>query len=144
MGAPFVRRGERCGDYLTALKKLWPGQVAEHDSEVLSWLCFKSYPLPLQRPHPPLSIGGDTGAALARVAAHGDGWFAPPAIADLEGLARRLRWGRGVVRPLPMRTEPMPLRPADCRRIAGTVLALCIRILRGGGPPEEPGKPPPL
>jgi len=76
MGVPFERRGARADDYIAAMKKVWSGQVVEHESEFLHWHGFKSYPLPARRPHPPLIIGGDSPAALRRVARHGDGWFA--------------------------------------------------------------------
>ncbi len=75
MGAPFERRGARFDDYLVAMKKVWAGEVVEHRSEFLDWSGFKSYPLPVQKPHVPLIIGGTTPAAVRRVAAHGDGWI---------------------------------------------------------------------
>ena len=76
MSVPFERRGVRGNDYLAAMKKVWSGEVVDHESEFLSWHGFKSYPLPVQRPHPPLIIGGNSPAALRRVARFGDGWFA--------------------------------------------------------------------
>jgi probable F420-dependent oxidoreductase len=85
MGVPFARRGARFDDYLTALKKVWAGAVVEHESEFISWSGFKSYPLPAQRPHPPLLIGGISKAALRRVVSHGDGWFAPTEGVDQMG-----------------------------------------------------------
>lgn len=77
LGVPFEDRGARFDDYLAAIKQVWSGEVVDHHSEFLDWSGFKSYPLPLQRPHPPVVIGGDSDAALRRVVAHGDGWFAP-------------------------------------------------------------------
>jgi probable F420-dependent oxidoreductase len=76
MGVPFERRGARADDYIVAMKKVWSGEVVEHHSEFLDWTNFKSHPVPTQRPHPPLIIGGDSPAALRRVARLGDGWFA--------------------------------------------------------------------
>ena len=76
MGAPFERRGARADDYIAAMKKVWSGEVVEHESGFLRWHGFKSLPMPVQRPHPPLVIGGESPAALRRVARFGDGWFA--------------------------------------------------------------------
>lgn len=76
MGTPFARRGARMDEYLVAMKKVWSGEVVEHEGEHLRWSGFKSYPLPAQRPHPPIIVGGDSDAALRRVCRHGDGWFA--------------------------------------------------------------------
>lgn len=77
MGVPFERRGARFDDYVVAMKKIWSGDVVEHDSEFLNWHGFKSYPLPVQRPHVPVIIGGAKGKIYERIATVGDGWFAP-------------------------------------------------------------------
>ena len=75
MGTPFRNRGARMDDYLVALKKVWSGEVVEHQSEFLSWSGFKSYPLPVQKPHPPLVFGGSAPGVLRRIGRHGDGWI---------------------------------------------------------------------
>jgi alkanesulfonate monooxygenase SsuD/methylene tetrahydromethanopterin reductase-like flavin-dependent oxidoreductase (luciferase family) len=77
MGTPFERRGARFDDYLEAVKKVWSGEVVEHESEFLSWHGFKSYPTPAQKPHPPILIGGTTTKTLRRVVNAADGWYAP-------------------------------------------------------------------
>jgi probable F420-dependent oxidoreductase len=77
MGVPFERRGARFDDYVTAMKKVWSGEVVEHSSEFLDWHGFKSYPVPQQKPHLPVIIGGSKGKIYDRIARHGDGWFAP-------------------------------------------------------------------
>ncbi len=77
MGTPFERRGARFDDYLNAVKKVWSGEVVEHESEFLSWHGFKSYPTPAQKPHPPILIGGNTQKTLQRVVRAADGWYAP-------------------------------------------------------------------
>ena len=75
MGVPFENRGKRFDDYLNAMKKVWSGKLAEHQSKFLDWSGFKSFPLPNQRPHPPIIIGGHSSAALRRTVQMGDGWF---------------------------------------------------------------------
>ena len=77
MGTPFGRRGARFDDYLEAVKKVWSGEVVDHESEFLSWHGFKSYPIPAQKPHPPILIGGTTTKTLQRVVTAADGWYAP-------------------------------------------------------------------
>jgi probable F420-dependent oxidoreductase len=77
MGVPFERRGARFDDYVVAMKKVWSGDVVEHHSEFLNWHGFKSFPLPVQRPHVPVIIGGAKGKIYERIATVGDGWFAP-------------------------------------------------------------------
>ncbi|HEY5646261.1 MAG TPA: TIGR03619 family F420-dependent LLM class oxidoreductase, partial [Pseudomonadales bacterium] len=54
LGVPFERRGARFDDYVVAMKKVWSGEVVEHQSDFISWSGFKSYPLPVQKPHLPI------------------------------------------------------------------------------------------
>lgn len=75
MGTPFERRGARFDDYLAAIKKVWGGEEVEHESDFLSWHGFKSYPLPEQKPHPPILIGGATTKMLHRVVHGAQGWY---------------------------------------------------------------------
>ena len=77
MGTPFERRGARFDDYLEAVKKVWSGELVEHESEFLSWHGFMSHPTPAQKPHPPILIGGTTTKNLQRVVNAAQGWYAP-------------------------------------------------------------------
>lgn len=94
MGTPFERRGARFDDYLAAMKKVWSGDVVDHESEFLSWHDFKSYPTPAQKPHPPILIGGTTRKTLERVARSADGWYAPSD--SLDDLALQIRELRNI------------------------------------------------
>ena len=92
MGTPFERRGQRFDDYLAAMKQVWSGDLVDHQSDFLDWQGFKSYPLPAQKPHPPIIIGGHSPAALRRTVAMGDGWFGFTRSADeLSALLQQLR-----------------------------------------------------
>lgn len=99
MGVPFERRGARFDDYMVAMKKVWSGEVVEHESDFLSWHGFKSYPLPVQKtngasgvPGIPIIMGGKAGKIYERIARHGDGWFIPGAgIDDLPAMLADLR-----------------------------------------------------
>lgn len=77
MGVPFTRRGARFDDYVQAMRKVWSGDVVEHQSDFINWSGFHSYPLPIQRPGVPIIMGGSKGKIYERVARYGDGWFAP-------------------------------------------------------------------
>ncbi|HEY6131902.1 MAG TPA: LLM class F420-dependent oxidoreductase [Halioglobus sp.] len=77
MGVPFEGRGARFDDYITAVKKVWSGDVITHHSEYINWSGFKSYPIPRSRSGIPIIIGGSRGKIYERVARHGDGWFLP-------------------------------------------------------------------
>lgn len=91
LGVPFRNRGRRNDDYIEAMRKVWSGDVVEHESEFLSWHGFKSHPLPIQRPLP-IIVGGAKGQALERVAKYAQGWYAPNlGIAELERLMGALQ-----------------------------------------------------
>lgn len=82
LGVPFERRGVRFADYVEGMRKVWSGDVVEHESDFLHWTNFKSYPMPIQNPLP-LVIGGSKKNALKRVARYGQGWYAPAIGADM-------------------------------------------------------------
>ncbi|MGP4020647.1 LLM class F420-dependent oxidoreductase [Saccharopolyspora sp. 5N708] len=68
-------RGHLMNEQLAALKVLWTRDEAEFHGEHVNFGPMSMWPKPVQQPHPPIYIGGHSPAALARVAAHGDGWF---------------------------------------------------------------------
>ena len=76
LGVPFEKRGARFDDYVAAMRKVWSGEVVEHQSEFINWSGFKSYPIPRQNPLP-VVMGGIKGKIHQRIATLGDGWFAP-------------------------------------------------------------------
>ena len=97
MGVPFERRGARYDDYVVAMRKVWSGEVVEHQSDFINWSGFQSYPLPVQEGGVPIIIGGSKGKAFDRIALHGNGWFAPtndaatlaPMLEDLKAACAR-------------------------------------------------------
>ena len=88
MGVPFERRGARYDDYVVAMRKVWSGEVVEHQSDFINWTNFQSYPTPVQEGGIPVIIGGSKGKIFERIARLGDGWFAPTN--DAAGLAPML------------------------------------------------------
>ncbi len=76
LGVPFEKRGARFDDYVEGMRKIWSGDVVEHESEFISWHGFKSYPLPVQNPFP-VVMGGVKGKIFERIAKFGNGWYAP-------------------------------------------------------------------
>ena len=91
MGVPFERRGARFDDYVQAMRKVWSGDVVEHQSEFLNWSNFKSYPVPAQAPLP-LIMGGNKGKIFERIARYGNGWFVPGSDpAEITSMLEQLR-----------------------------------------------------
>jgi probable F420-dependent oxidoreductase len=68
-------RGALLNEQLLALKAIWTQEEAEFHGEYVDFDPIFQWPKPVRKPHPPVYIGGQSPAALARVAAHGDGWL---------------------------------------------------------------------
>jgi probable F420-dependent oxidoreductase len=75
VGVPFAERGLRCRSYLEVCKRLWCDPVSAYEDRFYRLPACRAYPKPVQRPHPPIHFGGESDAALARVADLGQGWY---------------------------------------------------------------------
>jgi probable F420-dependent oxidoreductase len=75
LGVPFERRGARCREYLRVMKSLWCDPVSRFEGEFYRLPACRQYPKPVQKPHPPIHFGGESEAALRRVADLGQGWY---------------------------------------------------------------------
>lgn len=75
LGIPFGDRGPRTDECLTAMKALWAGDPAEHQGERFAFSGALMNPKPVQRPHPPILVGGESRPAYRRVARHAQGWY---------------------------------------------------------------------
>src|SRR5581483_261260 len=74
---PFAERGAVTDEYLRAMKTLWTSDPATFDGRWVRFPAVHCRPQPVQRPHPPLIVGGWSRAAMRRAAALGDGWQPP-------------------------------------------------------------------
>ena len=71
---PFSKRGARADEIVAIMKQCWAEGSNAHSGEFYSFGDFAFEPKPVQRPHPPLWIGGNDNKTLERVVAYGDGW----------------------------------------------------------------------
>jgi probable F420-dependent oxidoreductase len=76
VGVPQERRGARAEEFVHALKALWTQDVAEFHGEFYEIPPARMSPKPVQRPHPPLLLGGTAAPALRRAGRLMDGWVA--------------------------------------------------------------------
>jgi probable F420-dependent oxidoreductase len=60
---------------IQAMKAIWTQDEASFDGEYVSFDRIWSWPKPVQRPHPPILVGGDGPTVLDRVLAFGDAWI---------------------------------------------------------------------
>ncbi|MFC0450777.1 LLM class F420-dependent oxidoreductase [Rhodococcus jostii] len=75
LGIPFGRRGERAAEYVAAMRMLWRDDVASFDGEFVRFDSVRVNPKPPRDRRLPVVLGGNSDAALRRVAAWGDGWY---------------------------------------------------------------------
>jgi probable F420-dependent oxidoreductase len=75
LGVEFARRGARTRAYLEVMRRLWTQPQASFESEFYRLPPVRFEPKPVQKPHPPIIFGGESDAALRRVADIGQGWF---------------------------------------------------------------------
>jgi probable F420-dependent oxidoreductase len=75
LGIPFARRGARADEYLQAMRTIWREDVASFDGRFVSFAGIRVYPKPPRERRVPVIVGGNSDAALRRVARLADGWY---------------------------------------------------------------------
>jgi probable F420-dependent oxidoreductase len=75
LGVPWPRRAQRTRSYLEVMKRLWCDPISSYDDDMYTLPEARQYPKPVQQPHPPIHFGGESDAALKRVADIGQGWY---------------------------------------------------------------------
>ena len=72
--APFHERGRMTDEYLAAMIELWTSDEPEYHGTYVDFDGVAFAPKPVQQPHPPIWVGGNSRAAMRRAARH-DGWY---------------------------------------------------------------------
>lgn len=75
LGVPWENRAGRTQECIDVMKTLWCDEVSSHAGERFQFEAAYQNPKPVQQPHPPLLFGGESDAALQRVATVGQGWY---------------------------------------------------------------------
>ena len=76
LGAPFHERGRQADEMLRVFKALWTEANPSFAGEYFRFSDIGFAPKPVQKPHPPIWVGGDSPGAFRRVVTLGDGWHA--------------------------------------------------------------------
>jgi probable F420-dependent oxidoreductase len=126
LGLPFHERGRMSNDYLRAIRAAWAADVPTYKGEYVSVSGATFSPRPVQRPHPPIWVGGSPGgisdAAVRRCAEQGDAWH-PLGLSldDIEKGAGTLRElaGKAGRRDVPTLAPRNTLDLTDARKGAG-------------------------
>jgi len=101
-------RGALLDERIEAIKALWTTEPAEYHGDHVNFDASYMRPKPVQQPHPPIYIGGNSNATVKRVIRHDAGWISNPL--PPESLKKRIgqmRDGAGHDVPLAMYGAPM-------------------------------------
>jgi probable F420-dependent oxidoreductase len=72
---PHAERGKVTDEYIRAFKELWTQENPSMQGDYVNFSDVIFDPKPVQKPHPPIFIGGESGPAFRRVIELGDGWY---------------------------------------------------------------------
>jgi probable F420-dependent oxidoreductase len=75
VGLDPTTRGRRLDEAIAVCKRLWTEETVEHHGEFFDFSPVAFEPKPVQKPHPPIVVGGESDRALRRAARLGDGWI---------------------------------------------------------------------
>jgi probable F420-dependent oxidoreductase len=83
LGVPMKERGSRADEALQLFRALWTTEYPEIETRHHRLRGMKASPMPVQKPRPPILVGGMSDGAFRRVARYGDGWHATTATPDV-------------------------------------------------------------
>jgi probable F420-dependent oxidoreductase len=89
-GTPFDKRFGVMRERAEAMKEIWCSDEASYHGRYVNFDHIMSWPKPVQKPHPPLWIGGLGEKVLDRVLRYGDGWFPNSHDPESDRLAERI------------------------------------------------------
>ena len=75
VGVTSARRGARADDFIRCLRAIWTDEVVDYDGDFYRVPRSRVDPKPVQKPHPPLLLGGTADAALRRAGRSAAGWI---------------------------------------------------------------------
>jgi probable F420-dependent oxidoreductase len=75
IGVPYAERGARVSEHIEAIRTLWTQDQPEFDGRFTRIAGIQQKPMPVQKPHPPIVIGGMSQLAYRRAVRQGNGWY---------------------------------------------------------------------
>jgi probable F420-dependent oxidoreductase len=144
LGVSFERKGPRTSEAIEVIRALWTQEAPAFQGRFWSFSGIQALPRPVQKPHPPILVGGRSPGAFRRAVAQGDGWYGfaldlEGTRACVEGLERaRSQVERpAALAPLEIGVTPsVPLDRDMVRRFEDLGVARLVPIARGRSQPE--------
>ena len=94
MGGNFAHRWTQTREAIEAMQALWANEAAEYHGTYYDFPLVRSFPRPVQQPHPPILLGGVAQQVFKRIVAYGNGWMPTRSTPEL------IRQGRAVLNEL--------------------------------------------
>ena len=88
-GTSFKSRAGYTRESILAMKELWTKEESEYHGKFVDFPLVKSFPKPVQQPHPPVYLGGMAKNVFQRVVSWGDGWMPNRVTPEIVGNGRR-------------------------------------------------------
>jgi len=89
-GTVYATRFKKMREQIAAMKEIWSKETAEYHGEFVDFPAMRAWPKPVQKPHPPIIVGGAFPYAARRAIRYGDGLI-PQAGIEPEELLPRLK-----------------------------------------------------
>ncbi|MHB8516118.1 MAG: LLM class F420-dependent oxidoreductase, partial [Dehalococcoidia bacterium] len=129
-GTKYALRWKILRERVLAMKRIWADADAEFHGEYVEFEPIWSWPKPVQKPHPPILVGGDGPRTLARVVEYGDEWM-PIGGRGSEDLGARIdelqamgkTAGRG---PIPVSLYGARAQPEGVEKYARAGVSRCV------------------
>ncbi|HEX3461105.1 MAG TPA: LLM class F420-dependent oxidoreductase [Acidimicrobiales bacterium] len=150
LGVPFEERNTRTDDAIVAMKAAWTGESVTREGPGYAAPGNTALPRPVQRPHPPIWIGGNSRQAIRRAVDLADGWSpfpttakaaarthtaplsGPDELADRIGYLREYATGVGRTAPLDVIFIPEGLGMGEADYDPGVAVASCKALAEVG------------
>lgn len=118
-GVRYETRFKMLREHVLAMKALWTEESASFHGDFVDFNPAWSNPKPVQKPHPPIILGGETQYTLRRVVEYCDGWFprVGPAFEPVEGMSRLRQAAAEAGRDMETLSVTVFRLPADKKRI---------------------------
>jgi probable F420-dependent oxidoreductase len=127
-GTDYTSRFRRMKEQVVAMKTVWKEEEASFSGEFVNFESMWSWPKPLQTPHPPIWLGGESIHTLRRIVDYCDGWL--PRVRDaekvLEGMGTLKQLAQEAGRDIPVSAFAMPPKLASQFRDAGAQRAILM------------------
>ncbi|EID80348.1 MULTISPECIES: LLM class F420-dependent oxidoreductase [Rhodococcus] len=143
LGIPFEGRGARAAEYVAAMRTLWRDDVATFEGEFVRVDSVRVNPKPVRDRRIPVVLGGNSDAALRRVAAWGDGWYGFN-LDGVDAVTERIRTIHALCRDAGRDGEELrlavALREVDPSEVESLVDAGVDELVLVESPPGDPGE----